>query len=295
MTDLISVLISAYNHERYVEECIRSIMDQTYQNIELLVIDDGSKDDTFKILQSLESECAQRFSRVVFRTQGNSGTCVSLNRMLDEAKGEYIYPLASDDAIKPQAIEKLYHFLSQNKDYVLAVGDNEIIDGNSNRIYWGEKRTIVPKEKAKSLTVGDDLKLNPPECNHPDFGSYSDLLKGNYIPNGFLIPKQALFDIGKYNPDMYLEDWYMNLQLSKRGKFKYFPEILYSYRWHGSNTVSSPEFRKKMKEVYRHIYTNEKEYAFSHGYEKLWKKLWSKHFGWRAQWNRLHRFLRRKK
>ena len=52
--DLMSVIFSAYNHERYIEECIRSIMAQTYQNIELLIIDDGSKDSTFKKLLKLK-------------------------------------------------------------------------------------------------------------------------------------------------------------------------------------------------------------------------------------------------
>ena len=84
--DLISVIVPAYNHEKYIEECIRSIMAQTYQNIELLVIDDGSKDGTFEILQSLKPECEKRFVRVVFETQENQGTCVTLNRLIDLAR-----------------------------------------------------------------------------------------------------------------------------------------------------------------------------------------------------------------
>ena len=64
-SDLISVIIPAYNHERYVEECIRSIMAQTYRNIELIVIDDGSTDGTFAKLQELKPECEKRFVRVV--------------------------------------------------------------------------------------------------------------------------------------------------------------------------------------------------------------------------------------
>ncbi len=80
--DLVSVTISAYNHERYIEECIRSIIAQTYENIELLVIDDGSTDRTFEILQSLKPECEKRFVRVVFETQKNQGTKITGNKFL---------------------------------------------------------------------------------------------------------------------------------------------------------------------------------------------------------------------
>ena len=71
--DLISVIISAYNHEKNIEECIRSIMAQTYQNIELLIIDDGSKDGTFVKMRELKPECEKRFVRVVLETQENHG------------------------------------------------------------------------------------------------------------------------------------------------------------------------------------------------------------------------------
>ena len=293
--DLISVIFSAYNHERYIEECIRSIMAQTYQNIELLIIDDGSKDGTFAKMQELKPECEKRFVRVAFETQENRGTRISLNQLVDLSQGKYLLLMASDDALKPLCVEKLHAFLSENPDYVLAVGDNEIINSASERIYWGKNRQTLPKEQALYKTFGDELHINEPNNKHPDFGDYADLLKGNYIPNGFLCLRQTIIDAGKYNPKTLLEDWYMNLQLSKRGKFKYIPEVLYSYRWHEKNTISSPEFKTKTQEIYRQIYEHEKEYCFAHGYSKLWKRLWSKRFGWRAKWRKLRNFIRGKK
>ncbi len=293
--DLISVIIPAYNHEKYIEECIRSIMAQTYQNIELLVIDDGSKDGTFEILQSLKPECEKRFVRVVFETQENQGTCVTLNRLIDLARGQYLYTIASDDMAKPQAIETLHLFLSQNPDYVLAVGDNEIINGKSERIYWGKNRAVLPENKALYKTFGDELHLNAPDNKHADFGAYANLLKGNHIPNGYLSSRQAIIDAGKYDESVFLEDWYMHLQLSKIGKYKYIPDILFSYRWHETNTVSNPAFKAKSLEIYRQIYEHEKEYCFTHGYKKQWKRQWCKRFGWQAKWKKLRDFIRGKK
>ena len=290
--DLISVTISAYNHERYVEECIRSIMAQTYQNIELLVMDDGSTDGTFAKMQELKPECEKRFVRVVMIQNGHIGGKQNMNTMIGMAYGRYIFSSASDDAAKPQAIEALHDFLSNNPDYVLAVGDDEIINGDSERVYWGKKREIVPENEALYKTFGDELHINEPVNRHPDFGSYADLLKGNHIPNGYLYSRRVMLDAGMYNPNIICEDWYINLQLSKFGKFKYIPEILFSYRWHGNNTVSSPEYTARTQEIYRQIYEHEKEYCFTHGYKKQWKRQWCRRFGWRAKWKKLRDRIR---
>ena len=293
--DLISVTIAAYNHERYIEECIRSVMAQTYQNIELLIIDDGSKDGTFAKMLALKPECEKRFARVVMKTQENRGVYYTGNELFAMAEGKYIYTIASDDVAKPQAIETLHAFLSANPDYVLAVGDDEIINGNSERIYWGNNRQVVPESEALYKTFGEDMHINEPDNKHPDFGSYADLLKGNYIPNGYLYSRQAMLDAEPAVQGILLEDWYMHLRLSKLGKYKYIPEILFSYRWHESNTVSSSAFKSKQSEIYRQIYEHEKEYCFAHGYKKLWKRQWCKRFGWRAKWKKLRNFLRGKK
>ena len=291
LNDLVSVTISAYNHEQYIKECIRSIIAQSYENIELLVIDDGSTDRTFEVLQSLKPECEKRFVKVFFETQKNQGIKVTENKLIDMARGTYIYIIASDDVAKPQSIQRLHDFLSQNPDYVLAVGDNEIIDQNSNRIYWDNKRNVVAAENAVCRTVGEDLGINDTD----KFGRYETLLRANHVPNGYLIRRQAMIDCGKYDPDSLLEDWYIHLQLIKIGKFKYIPEILFSYRWHDSNTIKSEDIKQNRKEIYRQIYLHEKSYCFSNGYEKLWKKMWSKQFGLRAKWKKFRDFIRGKK
>ena len=87
---LVSILISAYNHEKYIEETIYSIINQDYRNIELLIIDDGSQDKTWDIIQSLKEKCIKRFTRIYFHKQINAGFCVTLNYLLDRANGEYI-------------------------------------------------------------------------------------------------------------------------------------------------------------------------------------------------------------
>ena len=81
---LVSVLMPAYNHQNYVQEAINSIIHQTYKNIELIVLDDGSTDDTWEILKSLKQQCDERFVNVVFETKENEGICATLNKLLDK-------------------------------------------------------------------------------------------------------------------------------------------------------------------------------------------------------------------
>lgn len=245
---LVSVIMPAYNHQNYVQEAIESIINQTYKNIELIVIDDGSSDSTWQKIQEMQEQCEKCFVRVVLQTKENEGTCATLNKMLDLAQGEFVYLIASDDKAKPQAIEKEVDFLAKHKDYALVVGDDEIIDSSSNLCYWDYEQNIVyDKDRADFTTFAELLK-----CHIDDFGNYDRLYHGNHIPNGYLIRKSIFDKIGKFTHEAPLEDWWLMLQIAKYAKMKFLDEILYSYRWHNSNTIKDrariDNFAKKVME-----------------------------------------------
>lgn len=263
---VVSVLIAAYNHERFVQETIRSIMAQTYKNIELIIIDDGSKDSTWSKIQDLLPECEKRFVRVVAQTQINIGCALTLNKLIGYAQGKYIYTMASDDLAKPMAIEKQVRFLEEHPDYVLVVGDNELIDGQGQRISWNKHRKSLPYDKGKYKTFAQFLHL---QNYGENFGSYQSLLKGNYIPNGYLSLARGLKSIPPFNSSAPLEDWFMHLQMSKLGKYGYVNEILFSYRWHGNNTAKN---QKNMKDMTVKTFLYEKNLVKQKGYEK-WNKI----------------------
>lgn len=229
---LVSVIVPAYNHQNYVQETLKSIINQTYQNIELIVIDDGSKDATWQKICELKNVCENRFNGVYFAAKKNEGTCKTFNKLISLTKGDYIYIIASDDVAKPQAIEKLLQAI-EPVDAVLAVGNNEFIDAAGKRIGWDKKQNSVPLTKAKYKTFAEQLKISAKKDN---FGTYRELLKSNHIPNGYLIKAAALRKI-RFTPEAPLEDYFMNLQLAKIGKFVFVDEILLSYRWHAANTI----------------------------------------------------------
>ncbi len=237
---LVSVIISAYNHENYIKETIESVINQTYKKIELLVVDDGSTDQTWQKLLELRSKCESRFLRVVLERHTNVGICQTLNKLIRLARGEYCYFLDSDDVSKKNAIEKeVMHFI-ENEECVLAVGCNEIINSKSEKVGWDEKRNCVSLERAKYATFDSFLEYKSNvNFSSDEFGSYRTLVLGNYIPNGFLVKTEKLLSIGDFSDEAPLEDWYLMLQLSKLGKFGYIPDVLHAYRWHETNTIKN--------------------------------------------------------
>lgn len=237
---LVSVLIPAYNHENYIQETIESIINQTYPNIELIILDDGSKDKTWEKITELKPKCENRFVKSHFETKQNEGTCITLNKLLKLSSGEFVYIIASDDLAKPQAIEKEVKFLQNNPDYALAVGDNEYVDSMGKQIFRTQKAFTSNIKNAKYKTVKEFLssKLKI-DFLSDDFGSYKTLYKENYIPNGYLIRKNIFETIGNFTKNAPLEDFWLMLQLSKYKKMKYIDEILFSYRIHDTNTIGN--------------------------------------------------------
>ena len=231
---LVTVIIPVYNHENFIQTAIKSIINQTYQNIQLIVIDDGSKDSSYQKVLELKKECEKRFPKTYFETKENEGSKKTFNKLVEKVEGKYIYLIASDDISKPQAIEKEVEFLENNPDYVLAVGDNEVIDKDGIL-------QDVPTAK-ETLTKGRNV-----DFYSDDFGNYSTLFfVGNHIPNGYLVRKEIFDKCGKFTDEAPLEDWWEMLQLSKYGKFKFIDEVLFSYQIHGENTMLRSKHMRQM-------------------------------------------------
>jgi alpha-1,3-rhamnosyltransferase len=265
---LVSVLIPAYNHEKYVQSTIQSILDQTYENIELIFLNDGSTDDTHNKIEAMLPLCEARFVRTEYVRKENEGIIKTLNRGLNLARGDYVYIIASDDIAEPKAVETLFHFLHENNEYGLAVGDNILIDGEGRQCYWGSRQTLVyDPENAVALTHADHLMRlrRDVDFEGPSFGSYHTLLGGNYIPNGYLIRSSVMQKIGGYSEQAKLEDLHLMLQIAKHAKLKFINKPLFRYRWHDSNMSKQ---RDRMRKHTQQTLDMEYAYAKEHGLEK---------------------------
>lgn len=110
----VSIIVPVYNAEKYLQECIDSLINQTKKDIEIILVNDGSTDGSRNII---ERNC-KKYDNITFIDQENKGVCVARNKGIEAAKGEYIGWLDSDDMLKPQAIERLYKTMKEkNADY----------------------------------------------------------------------------------------------------------------------------------------------------------------------------------
>lgn len=128
---LVSVIIPVYNVEKYVEDAIASIQNQTYNNLEIIVIDDGSIDNTYNIVEKL----AKDDNRIkLYKNENNLKIVKTLNRALSLANGEYIARMDGDDISAPDRIEKKVRYLGENKEFDLVGCSMKAIDIYGNEI-----------------------------------------------------------------------------------------------------------------------------------------------------------------
>ena len=236
---LVSICIPAYNHERFVQDCIRSVMDQDYDNIELLVIDDGSSDRTWPRILELRPECERRFARVVMETRANRGRAETLRELYRLASGDLVGEIASDDLYLPGAIAALAAPFSADRTLGLVVGVNVLVDADGRRCFWDCRRQIVYSYTTAAYATFDAWleKRHGISMDGEEFGDYRRLLRANHVPNGSL-KRRSMCDLGSlYDAGAPLEDWWFHLQFSKVAKYRHIPQETFCYRWHGENTA----------------------------------------------------------
>jgi len=227
---LVTVVIPSYNHQNFVQDSIRSIIGQSYRNIELLIIDDGSSDQSVQQIKELIEECEARFVRFEFRYRQNKGLCNTLNEALEWAKGKYFSPFASDDI----AVSEKISFLV------------ECIEYDNCPAVFGRSSDMQGVIKARSLET---------EVKH----EFSSLIYHKSMPDTptALINTAAVREVGGYAEDVKLEDWYLWLKLTENGRFlKTYPKILALYRRHNSNITNDIFLmhieRNKVVDKFRH-------------------------------------------
>lgn len=150
---MVSVLVPAYNAEKTIKRCIDSILCQTYRNIELIVVDDGSSDETLSIL----SDYSKRDNRIVIKSQSNQGVASARNACLKEANGDYILYIDADDWIESNMIQRMVDLIG-NADIVLCGNDNSETPDNVSFVpevqieCWDQQKQMLEFMKHKRMT-----------------------------------------------------------------------------------------------------------------------------------------------
>ena len=201
-TPLISVIIPVYNGEKTIRETIFSVLNQTYKNLELIVINDGSLDLTLNVIYTIQD------SRLKVFSYEKSGVSISRNRGIERASGQFISFLDADDIWTPEKLEKQLKALQANPQASVAYSWVDYID-----------------ENGEFFRHGNHISING--------NAYEKMLIQNVLENGSnpLIRRQALINVGNFDISLkFAEDWDMWLRLASRYDFVTVPDADVLYR-----------------------------------------------------------------
>ena len=214
MNSEVFVLVPSYNHAPFIERCLKSIIKQTLPPKKLLVIDDGSRDESTKIIERVLRECPFD-SELVARE--NRGLCATLNEGFERSSGEFFAYIGSDDVWLPPFLEERAKLLSQRKSAVLGYGHAYFISA------------------ADEITNCSALHREN-WANYPDGDARPMLLQGLAPISSTVFYRRAALEKVRWNEQARLEDYEMYLKLAPLGDFAFDPQILSAWREHGYNT-----------------------------------------------------------
>lgn len=233
----ISVIIPSYNYGVYLSECIGSLLDQTLKPFEVIVVDDGSNDDTSSIVSAMD------FSELTYIYQENKGASSARNNGFYHSSGDYLLFLDADDRLLPGALEKMADAFSMHKNTGVVFTD----------YFWvNESGAVIRKESEHR-------------------NSYSGKINNRLIHECFIAPSAALIrreclDSGKiFDEDLpCFQDWDLFYRISERWEFGYIEEALMAYRIHpGVQGIWSDSHENKIRKTRK---------ALDHIREKYGKK-----------------------
>jgi glycosyltransferase involved in cell wall biosynthesis len=225
MQPLVSVIIPAFNHEPYVAECLRSVLDQTYKRIELIVIDDASSDDTADICRKfIQSRAAKsRFEQTVFlRHACNSGAHTALNDGIAAAQGQYVTFLNSDDRYIETRISACVRAANGADRFIFTAV--QAIDHAGRKTDPDETTSVIQRMLTRQLAALPSLSFG-------FLGRQMAISTGNMF-----VSRTLLAQAGAFAPLRYCHDWDMAMRLIRLTEPIYLPKPLYVYRYHGENS-----------------------------------------------------------
>ncbi len=265
---LISICIPTYNGEKYLEQCLDSAIAQTYKNIEIIIVDDHSKDETWNIV----NQYRKKDERIrIYRNENNLGLVGNWNRCLELAKGEWIKFLFQDDYLSPECINIM----------VEAISIEDRIISSARRLVLDESLD----EKTRSYSVNQTLTFerlgivatSPVFISAKQIASFvAKNICINFIgePTVIMFRKDVIKEFGLFNPDIVqICDLEYFLRVSSKYGLKYVPQPLTYFRVHkGSassiNTLDRYFFMRFSDQV---IVTH--ELLYSDHFSELWKNL----------------------
>lgn len=236
----VTVVAVCFNHERFVLECLESIRAQTFQDFELIVADDCSRDRSPEIIAEwLE----QHYPNARFiRHERNMGLCKTLNEILSVARGEFLSMIATDDLWETDKIERqVTAILAQPGDVAVVYSDAGVMD------------------EAGAPMQPDFIERHRPGIVPPSGDVFSALVAGNFIPAMSTMTRRgAVESVGGYDERLSYEDYDMWLRLARSHKFSFLPGKVAKYRIVATSLVRTQFFGRSAAHFYTGFEIREK-------------------------------------
>lgn len=244
---LMSIGIPAYNNGDYIGETIESILAQTYQNIELVIVDDNSSDHTYKVLESY----AAKDSRVhIYKNEQNLGMSGNWNRCLELCTGDYLKLVCADDLLAPTMIERELDIFDRYPELVLVGSDTRLVDLN------GRYRGWYKRYRKSGVVDGTEIVRK---------GFFSQDLFG--APQANTFSRAAYEKVGGFSPEFhYIVDYDFFVRIAKLGKVYVIHEPLNYFRVRGDSNTGQVMGEDKAKTA---IYVDEHYRLFKKNQEDL--------------------------
>ena len=210
---LVTVICLCYNQEQYVAGAIRSVLDQTWPNIQLIVVDDASVDNSRKTIE----EVARKHPEIkTLFLESNLGNCAAFNRGLALAGGRFIADLAADDEYMPERIEKQVGlFGSLPDDYGVVFTDALLTDETGGK-QWGHKQSVFRRGLLDHIPEGD---------------IFAEVIGKYFISSPSLLIRKEVFDeLGGYDETLTYEDFDLIVRAARNWKFAWLDEQLTKVR-----------------------------------------------------------------
>jgi glycosyltransferase involved in cell wall biosynthesis len=205
----VSVVVPSYNHGRFIESALRSILNQTLRPKELLVIDDGSSDDSPTIIERTLDECPFPCEFVV---RDNRGLCATLNEGFARTHGDYFAYLGSDDLWLPGFLDARVDLLKSRSSAVLAYGHAYFIDEQNHIVDSTAEWASYADGDARAMLLETTAPMSPT-----------------------VLYRRAALEQQRWNEASELEDYDLYLRLSAEGSFAFDPRVLSAWRRHSAN------------------------------------------------------------
>jgi glycosyltransferase involved in cell wall biosynthesis len=227
---LVSILVPLYNHARYVGRCLDSVLEDGYPRVEIVIIDDGSQDESAALARRwYEGVDARRIKRFDLESRPNRGMIRTLNQLIAKARGDYLVLLASDDYLLPGGIAARLEYLRMHPHKFAVFGDCIVVDDCGTTTH---DSGIV------------DLYGGHLECLMNDDLLALELIYNWCVPGpGFMARRELYGRVGLYDDSLTVEDWDMYLRVAAPGLLGFIPGPVAAYRYHGGNSVLNERMR----------------------------------------------------